>query len=116
LTVDKALAWLDEDRGSKPFCLLVWFVAPHEPFFRPRRHLDLYNGASTPKPASFDDDLKGYPGKPKGFVDARNKFGTTPIHPSCGSLEGVMKNYYAGLVAVDENIGRVSDSVLRIRS
>jgi arylsulfatase A-like enzyme len=108
LTVDRALAWLDEDRGDKPFCLLVWFVAPHEPFFRPRRHLDLYRGISTPKPSTFDDDLKGYPGKPKGFVDAQNKFGTTPTHPSCGSLEGVMKNYYAGLVAVDENIGRVT--------
>jgi arylsulfatase A-like enzyme len=44
LTVDRALAWLDKDRGDRPFCLLVWFVAPHEPFFRPRRHLDLYRG------------------------------------------------------------------------
>jgi arylsulfatase A-like enzyme len=30
-------------------------------------------------------------------------------HVACGSLEGVAKNYYAGLVAVDENIGRVLD-------
>jgi arylsulfatase A-like enzyme len=107
LTVDRALAWLEEDRGEKPFCLLVWFVAPHEPFFRPRRHMDLYRSTVTPKPASFDDDLKGYPGKPKGFVDAENKIGTTFTHPACGSLEGVMKDYYSGLVAVDENIGRI---------
>jgi arylsulfatase A-like enzyme len=58
LTVDRALAWLEEDRGDKPFCLLVWFVAPHEPFFRPRRHLDLYRETVTPKPDTFDDDLK----------------------------------------------------------
>ncbi len=108
LTVDRALAWLEEDRGDKPFCLLVWFVAPHEPFFRPRRHLDLYNdGIVVPKPATFDADLKGYPGKPKSFVDAENKIGTTPTHPAAGSLEGLAKDYYAGLVAVDENIGRV---------
>jgi len=107
LTADRALAWLDEDRGSKPFCLLVWFVAPHEPFFRPRRHQDLYRGVLTPKPGTFDDDLKGYPGKPQGFVNATNKIGTTTTHPAAGSLEGVMKDYYAGLVAVDENIGRV---------
>jgi arylsulfatase A-like enzyme len=107
LTVDRALAWLDEDRGDKPFCLLIWFVAPHEPFFRARRHLDLYRGTVIPKPASFDDDLKGYPGKPQGFIDAENKIGTTYTHPACGSLEGVAKDYYAGLVAVDENIGRV---------
>jgi arylsulfatase A-like enzyme len=107
LTVDRALAWLDEDRGDKPFCLLVWFVAPHEPFFRPRRHLDLYNGLPIPKPATFDDDLKGYPGKPPSFGAGTNKIGTTSTHVAVGSLEGLTKDYYAGLVAVDENIGRV---------
>ncbi len=114
LTVDRALAWLEEDRGDKPFCLLVWFVAPHEPFFRPRRHLDLYSdGVVIPKPATFDDDLKGYPGKPKSFVEATNKIGTTPEHPAAGSLEGLAKDYYAGIVAVDENIGRVLDYLER---
>ena len=109
LTTDKALEWLDQDRGDKPFCLLVWFVAPHEPFFRPRRHLDLYNGTPIPKPATFDEDLKGYPGKPQSFIDAENKLGTTYSHVACGSLEGMSKDYYAGLVAVDENIGRILD-------
>jgi arylsulfatase A-like enzyme len=107
LTVDRALAWLEENRGDKPFCLLVWFVAPHEPFFRARRHFDLYRQTVIPKPATFDDDLKGYPGKPKSFVDAQNKIGTTPTHVACGSHEGVVKDYYSGLVAVDENIGRI---------
>jgi arylsulfatase A-like enzyme len=109
LAVDRALAWLEEDRGDKPFCLLVWFVAPHEPFFRARRHFDLYRGTVIPKPATFDDDLKGYPGKPRSFVVAKNKIGTSPGHEACGSLEGVAKNYYAGLVAVDENIGKILD-------
>ncbi|RZU41291.1 sulfatase family protein [Edaphobacter modestus] len=107
LTTDRAISWIDEDRGDKPFCVLIWFVAPHEPFFRARRHADLYNGTPIAKPATFDDDLKGYPGKPKSFVDAENKLGTTSTHVACGSLEGVAKDYYAGLVAVDENIGRV---------
>ncbi|WP_260703304.1 sulfatase family protein [Edaphobacter flagellatus] len=107
ITTDRALAWLQEDRGDKPFCLLVWFVAPHEPFFRARRHFDLYRDTVIPKPATFDDDLKGYPGKPKGFVEAENKIGTTTTHVACGSHEGIVKDYYAGLVAVDENIGRI---------
>jgi arylsulfatase A-like enzyme len=107
LTVDRALAWLEEDRGDKPFCLLVWFVAPHEPFFRARRHADLFRETVIPKPSTFDDDLKGYPGKPKSFGDATNKIGTTFTHLACGSHEGMVKDYYSGLVAVDENIGRV---------
>ncbi len=108
LTTDRAIAWLEEDRGDKPFCLLVWWVAPHEPFFRARRHFDLYRETVIPKPATFDDDLKGYPGKPKGFVEAENKIGTTPTHTACGSHEGIVKDYYAGLVAIDENVGRIT--------
>ena len=107
LTTDRALAWLEEDRGDKPFCLLIWFVAPHEPFFRARRHFDLYRQTVIEKPATFDDDLRGYPGKPKGFVSATNKIGTTTTHVACGSHEGIVKDYYAGLVAVDDNIGRI---------
>jgi arylsulfatase A-like enzyme len=109
LMTDRAISWIDEDRGGKPFCILIWFVAPHEPFFRPRRHLNLYNGIPIPEPVTFDDDLKGYPGKPRSFAAAENKLGTTYTHIACSSLEGVAKDYYAGLVAVDENIGRVID-------
>jgi len=108
LSTDRAIAWLDEDRGDKPFCLLVWFVAPHEPFFRPRRHLDLYNdGERIKKPVTFDDDLKGYPGKPKSVAMNGNKVGTTFSHIACSSLEGMAKNYYAGLTACDDNVGKV---------
>jgi arylsulfatase A-like enzyme len=107
LATDRALAWLDEKR-DKPFCLLLWPQAPHGPFFRPRRHLDLYNGVAIPKPVTFDDDLKGYPGKPRAFANAANKVGNTNVAgDSVRSLEELVKNYYAGLVAVDDNIGRV---------
>jgi arylsulfatase A-like enzyme len=106
LATDRALAWLSEKR-DKPFCLLLWFQTPHSPFFRARRHLDLYSGVTIPKPATFDDDLKGYPGKPKAFVDAENKIGTTATEDAARSLEETVKDYYAGLVAVDENIGRI---------
>jgi len=104
---DKALEWLQQERGDKPFCLLLWFQTPHAPFYRARRHLDLYNGVTIPKPDTFDDDLKGYPGKPRAFVEAKNKIGTTVMGDVTRSLEELCKDYYAGSVAVDENIGRV---------
>jgi arylsulfatase A-like enzyme len=104
---DRALDWLKEERGEKPFCLLLWYQTPHAPFYRARRHLDLYNGVDIPKPETFDDDLKGYPGKPRCFADAQNKIGTTVMGDAARSLEEVCKDYYAGLVAIDENIGRV---------
>lgn len=107
VVTDRALEWLKKDR-DKPFCLLLWFTAPHAPFYRARRHLDLYNGVKIEKPATFDDDRKGYPGKPRAFADADNKIGTTILgNDDPRSLEELVKDYYAGLVDVDENIGRV---------
>lgn len=108
LATDRALTWLQEDRGDRPFCLLVWWVSPHEPFFRPRRKFDRFNdGTRIPKPATFDDDLKGWPGKPKAFVEAENKIGTVIEHLAANSLEGMAKDYYAGLEGLDDNVGRI---------
>jgi arylsulfatase A-like enzyme len=109
LITDRALGWLKQKR-EKPFCLLLWFQAPHAPFYRARRDLDLYNGITIPKPDTFDDDLKGYPGKPRAFADADNKIGTTLLSDDDPrSLEELVKDYYAGLVDVDRNIGRLFD-------
>jgi arylsulfatase A-like enzyme len=107
LSVERGLQWLERRQSDKPFCLLVWFMAPHAPFYRDRRYLDLYNGVPIPKPDTFDDDLKGYPGKPRGFAAANNKIGTTIMGDTCRSLEELAKDYYAGLRAVDDLIGKV---------
>ncbi|HTV41812.1 MAG TPA: sulfatase [Candidatus Sulfotelmatobacter sp.] len=109
LATDRALHWLDQKR-EKPFCLFLNFCAPHAPFYRPRRLLDLYNGVTIPKPATFDDDLKHppYPGKPGAVAQARNKIGTTILgSDDPRTLEELVKDHYAGVVDNDENIGRV---------
>jgi arylsulfatase A-like enzyme len=113
LAVERALDWLDHRQSEKPFCLLVWFMTPHAPFYRARRYLDLYRETVIPKPATFDDDLKGYPGKPRCFVEATNKIGTTVMGDACRSLEEVAKDYYAGLTAVDDMIGSVLSGLER---
>jgi arylsulfatase A-like enzyme len=106
VALEKAMAWLAEPR-EKPFCLLFWPQTPHAPFYRRRKDLDLYSGVSIPKPSTFDDDLKGYPGKSKAFVDAKNKIGTYQNPDATRSLEEICKNYYAGLVAVDDMLGSI---------
>jgi arylsulfatase A-like enzyme len=107
VVADRALAWLEQKR-EKPFCLLLNPFAPHAPFYRPRRYLDLFNGVKIPKPATFDDDLKGYPGKPRAFAEANNKIGTTWLSDDDPrTLEEVVKNHYAGVLDNDDNLGRI---------
>jgi arylsulfatase A-like enzyme len=119
LVTDRAMGWLKQKR-EKPFCLILWFQSPHAPFFRARRHLDLYNGVAIPKPATFDDDLKGYPGKPRAFADADNKIGGPyarggETKDNCArSLEEMVKDYYTGVAVVDDNMGKVFQALTDI--
>ncbi|TAM83213.1 MAG: DUF4976 domain-containing protein [Acidobacteria bacterium] len=107
IITERALEWLGR-RGDKPFCLFFWFVAPHAPFYRPRHLLDLYNGVPIPKPLTFDEDLKGYPGKPMAFKNACNKIGTTVLgNDDPRSLEELVKDHFAGVVNNDDNVGKI---------
>jgi arylsulfatase A-like enzyme len=113
VVADRALAWLEQKR-DKPFCLILNPFAPHAPFYRPRRYLDLFNGVTIPKPATFDDDLKGYPGKPRAFANANNKIGTTVLdNDDPRTLEEVAKNHYVGVMDNDDNLGRLMDLIER---
>lgn len=103
LVTSAAAGWL-QGRLEKPFCLFVWFKQPHGEGIRPRHLQNLYNGLAVPEPATFDDDLKGYPGKPKAMANADNKLGTFEY---CASLEQMVKNHNADTVGADEYIGQV---------
>ena len=107
LLTRKAVEWLQQER-SKPFCMFLWFYAPHAPFYRPKDMVNDLNGVPIPKPASFDEDLKGYPGKPRAVADADNKIGYSEVfNDDPRSLEELVKNHYVGVQDNDRNVGAV---------
>lgn len=105
VTTGKALEWLKSRDSQKPFCLFLFFKAPHRSWDRAPRHKDLYQGVTIPEPATFRDGSREFPHKPHAFADATNKVGA---FPDVKTLDFV-KDYYATLVAVDENVGKVLD-------
>ncbi|HEV2318216.1 MAG TPA: sulfatase [Verrucomicrobiae bacterium] len=106
IVTNKALEWMAQKR-DKPFCLFLWFWAPHAPFYRDRKDELLYNGVKIPVPSTFNDDLKGYPGKP-AFADANDKIGSTMVGTDdARSLEELVKDHYAGVVNNDDHVGQV---------
>jgi arylsulfatase A-like enzyme len=109
LLTTAAVNWLQGQR-EKPFCLFLWLFAPHRPFLRPRRYEDLYNGMAIPKPSTYDDDLKAYPGKPQAFVNAKNKIG---VYDDVRTLESLVKDHYATTVAADDNLGQILEALSR---
>lgn len=107
LVADRALEWMSQ-QGDKPFCLFMWFMAPHAPFYRARRYANLYNGVEIPVPATFDADLKGYPGKPRAITKCMNRLVTGVYgNDDPRSLEEVVKDHYCGVVATDDNAGKI---------
>ena len=111
LLTDKAIEWIKAS-GDEPFCLLLWFYAPHAPFYRPRRMLDLFNGVKIPVPEDFNDDLSDYAGKSRAVAEAENKIGTTEVgDDDPRSLEELVKDHYAGVESNDEDVSRLLDAL-----
>ncbi len=107
LLTRKAVEWLKQER-TKPFCLFLWFYAPHAPFYRPKDLVNDLNGVPIPKPNSFDEDQKGYPGKPRAVADADDKICYSEVFSDDPrSLEELVKDHYAGVEDNDRNMGAV---------
>ena len=107
LLTKKAVEWLAQER-TKPFVLFLWFYAPHAPFYRPKDMVNDFNGVPIPKPATFDEDLKGYPGKPRAVANADDKIGYSEVFSDDPrSLEELVKDHYAGVQDNDRNVGAV---------
>jgi arylsulfatase A-like enzyme len=107
LLTRKAVEWLKQPR-SKPFCLFLWFYAPHAPFYRPKDLVNDFNGVRIPVPSTFDEDRNGYAGKPRAVADADDKIGYSEVFSDDPrSLEELVKNHYAGVEDNDRNMGAI---------
>lgn len=109
VTTGRAIEWLKTRKQSKPFCLFLFFKAPHRSWTRAPRHAGLYKDLTVPTPATFNYDEEANPdNKPQAFLRADNRVGD---YPDVATLDGFVKDYYATVTAVDENIGRVLDAL-----
>jgi arylsulfatase A-like enzyme len=104
---DHAIKFLEQDH-EKPFCLLLWYKAPHRSWLPAKRFENLYQDTKMPEPLTFNDD---YEGRPDAVKNADMKIGDFDDVPD---LDTFLKNYYRTLVGVDENVGRVLDALERL--
>ncbi len=107
LLTRKAVEWLQQPR-TKPFCLFLWFYAPHAPFYRPKDLVNDFNGVKIPVPSTFNEDRDGYPGKPRAVAGADDKIGYSEVFSDDPrSLEELVKDHYAGVEDNDRNVGAI---------
>jgi arylsulfatase A-like enzyme len=100
VVTDHALQWMKQPR-TKPFCLFLFFKAPHRQWVPAPRHKTLYADVAINKPSLWNHPGTG---KPAAFLMAANMFGQ---FPDTKDYEGMVRDYYRTITAVDDNIGRV---------
>lgn len=122
LLTDYAVKWLEKER-EKPFCMILSHKAVHEPFTPADRHKDAFPDAQLPEPASFRDDFSGKAewqrrlmtyggGKKDRVLEAKGKPVPEKIEPAkWGGREPRRLDYYRALLAVDDGIGKVLETL-----
>jgi arylsulfatase A-like enzyme len=107
ILADHAIKFLD-GKHDKPFCLLLWFKAPHRSWHPAPRFKELFKDMKMPEPPTFHDT---YQGKPDAVKNADMKIGDFKDIPD---LDTFLKDYYRCIAGVDENVGRVLDAIKRL--
>ena len=122
ILTNKAISWLKQKRDSnKPFSLNLWHKAVHQPHLPAPRHADLYPEEELPTPP-FETHKETFKGKPQwqrkktfGFDWKKN----LPIPSELPEKQWPI-NYERNmdllrcLVAIDESLGRVLETLKQI--
>jgi arylsulfatase len=106
---DQAVTWLENRSSESPFFLFVGFPNPHNPFEPPEPYASLYNPSEMPLPESFHSDLSQKPphqakykveGRPSNYENLDKE-----------SLQRVIAYYYASITMIDDQVGKIMNSL-----
>lgn len=112
---DKAVEYLSQYSDVKPWFCMVSFGGPHEPWDAPIEYLKRYKPSDMPKPLKKPIDI--YPDRARGVYDEllNGKYDFA-LNLSIKSMDeqdiaNLRANYAAKVTLIDEQIGRIIDTV-----
>jgi arylsulfatase A-like enzyme len=103
-TVDRGLEFIAEP-GKRPFFLFLSVKDPPPPMLVPPELLGLYPPQNLKLPASWADPLEG---KPSYQHDAPGRIAASI---DASTFQRIMAHYYAVLIHIDEQLGRLFDAL-----
>lgn len=113
-TATRAIEYL-ETYKDKPFFLAVGFVKPHSPPTAPKKFFDLYDPAKIPLPADFANHPAAPAGFPEISIPRRNADLFIGREASPEAAREMIRAYYASVSFVDEQVGRVLETLDRLK-
>jgi arylsulfatase A-like enzyme len=116
---DQALEFLRTRPSGRPFCLLYQFKSPHRAWQPAARFEDTFADVDIPLPRTYEDrlDAEALHNAEMALADMPDftERGVDPTLPletrKRLNLEHLVKNYYRVLLSVDENVGRLLDTI-----
>jgi choline-sulfatase len=107
-TADRAIHFLENYRGEKPWLLKVSFQRPHPPFDPPERWLDQYRNTVIPRAKIGSWAEKKYGTRTGLLAELKNP--TSGNFPE-EEIDASRRAYYAAISYVDEQLGRVLEAL-----
>jgi arylsulfatase len=112
---DSAVAWIDNYQGDKPLFLQVGLTGPHEPWDPLPRHLNLYQDKEMPPRYLKEGELAEKPPQHQAHLEFHANTGHESQidlrSASDDEIAEMKRHYYAKITTVDEQVGRVLDSL-----
>lgn len=111
ILTEYAVDWLKQDR-EKPFFLYLSHKAVHAMFEPAKRHFGKYENVELEYPPSMANTEENYRGKPRWVKEQRNSWhGVDYLYHGEMDFDTFYRRYCETLLAMDESIGRVFDSL-----
>ena len=104
---DRAIDFIEADHGGKPWLMSVNIFDPHEPFDPPQQYLDRFDVAALSGPKFRDSDLAA-----QAKLSAID-FQHPARQPEEFNAKWIQAAYYAMIELIDDNVGRMLDSLER---
>jgi arylsulfatase A-like enzyme len=105
----KAVDFLQSCPKEQPFCLMVWFKAPHEPFLPDPRDAELFKNVRAPAPKTYTkahfEALPPFLRQSLGGQWAARDWPTPEKH------QEYVKNYLRLVAGVDRAVGKITTAL-----
>ncbi len=106
IIVDDAIAFLEQRKSDKPFCMYLAFGNPHDPRVAAKKYLDLYDRHQIPLPKNY---LPLHP-----FNNGEQTVRDEQLAPWPRTEDEIRKqlhDYYAVISALDGHLGRLIETL-----
>ncbi|MCF6175815.1 MAG: sulfatase-like hydrolase/transferase [Victivallaceae bacterium] len=98
---DRSVDFIKNNNGRHPFFLWSSWIAPHPPFDIPESYKNLYRDSNIPTPIENDTPLSARAKYQRFYMDFPNKDYITEMR----------RYYYSAVTLIDENVGKIIDSL-----